>query len=63
MAVLSCYMADVRNRNTRLAQAAGGVAAQLGPLLLQKKAEEAHRNAEAQLAGTIAIATDAIISI
>ena len=30
VAVLSCYMADVRNRNTRLAQVAGGVAAQLG---------------------------------
>ncbi len=63
VAVLSCYMADLRNRHTHLVQAATGVAAQLGPLLLQKKAEEAHRNAEAQLAGTIAIATDAIISI
>jgi PAS domain S-box-containing protein len=63
VAVMSCYMTEPRAQDIRLTRVAVAVASQVGPLLQQKKAEEAHRNAEAQLAGTVAIATDAIISI
>ena len=63
VAVMSFYMTEVRPSDVHFAQAARNVTAQLGSLLLQKQAEEGHRNAEAQLAGTIAISMDAIISI
>jgi len=63
VAVMSCYMTETRAQDARLTRVAGAVASQVGALLQRKKAEEAHRNAETQLAGTVAIATDAIISI
>jgi PAS domain S-box-containing protein len=63
VAVISGYMEDSRPPDARPIRVASAVATQLGPLLQQKQTEEARRNAEAQLAGTVAIAMDAIISI
>ena len=63
IAVMSCYMTEPPADDATLTRIARAVASQVGPLLQQKKAEEARRNAEAQLAGTIAIAADAIISV
>jgi PAS domain S-box-containing protein len=63
VAVISCYLDDARGQATRPLRVAHAVSTQFAPLLEQKRADEARRGAEAQLAGTIAIALDAIISI
>jgi len=62
VAVLSFYMVDPRQADAQLVELTTAVAAQLGGLVRRKEAEEAHRVAEAQLAGMIAISVDAIIS-
>ncbi len=62
VAVLSFYMVDPRQADEQLVDLTTAVAAQLGALVRRKEAEEAHRVAEAQLAGMIAISVDAIIS-
>ncbi|HZS58503.1 MAG TPA: ATP-binding protein [Gemmatimonadaceae bacterium] len=63
VAVLSFYMKEARSEDTRFARITTAVASQLGALILQKQAEEAHRVAEAKLGGIVSIAVDAIISI
>ncbi len=62
VAVLSFYMREPRQTDTQLVELTTVVAAQLGALVRRKEAEEAHRVAEAQLAGMVAISVDAIIS-
>jgi PAS domain S-box-containing protein len=62
VAVLSFYMVDARQADAQLVELTTVVAAQLGGLIRRKEAEEAHRVAEAQLAGMVAISVDAIIS-
>jgi PAS domain S-box-containing protein len=62
VAVLSFYMIDPRHIDAQLVELTTAVAAQLGTLIRRKEAEDAHRSAEAQLAGMVAISVDAIIS-
>jgi PAS domain S-box-containing protein len=62
VAVLSFYMLDA-TVDPRLVDMTAAAVAQLGPLIVQKQAEEAHRVAEAKLGGIVSIALDAIISI
>ncbi len=62
VAVLNFFMASA-SINAGMAKVTTAAAAQLGPLILQKQAEEAHRVAEARLRGIVSIALDAIISI
>jgi PAS domain S-box-containing protein len=63
VAVISCYLEEAEGQTSRPLRVAHTVSTQFAPLLEQKRADEARRGAEAQLAGTIAIALDAIISI
>jgi PAS domain S-box-containing protein len=63
VAVLSFYMKEAQTDDSRLARITTAVATQLGPLIVQKRAEETHRLAEAKLGGIVSIALDAIISI
>jgi PAS domain S-box-containing protein len=63
VAVLSFYMSDARTDDTRFVRMTTAVATQLGPLIVQKRAEETHRVAEARLGGIVSISLDAIISI
>jgi PAS domain S-box-containing protein len=63
VAVMSLYMADARIDDARLMHVTSAVAAQMGPIIQRKQAEEWSRAAEARLAGIVSIALDAIISI
>jgi PAS domain S-box-containing protein len=63
VAVVSCYTDGAHLESAWFSRVAAIVAVQLGPLLHQKKVDDARRIAEAQLAGAVAIALDAIISI
>lgn len=63
VAVISCYLEDALAQGTRPTRVARAVSAHFGPLLQHRRAHEACRHLQAQLAGTIAIALDAIISI
>lgn len=63
VAVISCYLEDAAEPAARPIRVAHTISKQFAPLLEAKRAEETRRGAEAQLAGTIAIALDAIISI
>ena len=63
VAVVSCYTDGAHLESAKFSRIAARVTAQFGPLLQQKKTADACRVAAAQLAGTVAIALDAIISI
>jgi PAS domain S-box-containing protein len=63
VAVISCYLENAPVQATRPLRVAQVVSAEFAPLLEQRRASEARREIEAQLAGTIAIALEAIISI
>jgi PAS domain S-box-containing protein len=63
VAVISCYFENAPVQAARPLRVAQVVSAEFAPLLEQKRASEARREIEAQLAGTIAIALEAIISI